>query len=149
MADKARKLYALFWSKVNVGTANECWPWRAGKNAGGYGRFGNEKAHRVAYRLWNNEEPGALFVCHRCDNRACCNPAHLFLGTAADNNEDAKSKGRANAPRGETHPRAKLTSEQVTEIRASTERGIDLAKRYGVATSTISEIRSYRWRRAG
>lgn len=149
MANAATKLSALFWSKVDVRSDAVCWPWAAGKNAKGYGRFCDDYAHRVAYRLWNGVDPGPAMVCHRCDNPACCNPVHLFLGDAAVNNADRTRKGRTRAPSGERHGRAKLTTEQVDEIRQSDERGIDLARKFGVAQSTISEIRSYKWRRAG
>ena len=149
MATQATKLSALFWSKVDVQSPGACWHWRASKNAKGYGRFQKEKAHRVAYRLWNGADAGGSMVCHKCDNPSCCNPAHLFLGDAAVNNADRSSKGRTRAPSGENHGRAKLTTAQVAEIRSSTEKGIVLAKRFGVADSTISEIRSYKWRLTG
>lgn len=149
MATEATKLSALFWSKVDVRSDAVCWPWTAGKNEKGYGKFQREKAHRVAYRLWHGVDAGEAMVCHRCDNPECCNPAHLFLGDAAANNADRTSKGRTRAPSGERHGRAKLTTQQVEEIRSSPEKGVALARRFGVAASTISEIRSYRWRRAG
>jgi len=86
-----------------------------------------------------------LWVCHRCDNPPCCNPSHLFLGTAADNIHDMHAKGRArsNPPRGEVHVRAKLTEAKVRAIRADSTRPLaDLAAEHGVNYRTISAVRS-------
>lgn len=137
---------ARFWSKVSVESANLCWTWRANKNEKGYGKFQGERAHRVAFKAVNGDIPDGMFVCHKCDNPGCVNPAHLFLGSAGDNNKDARDKGRSKYVSGEHHPNCKLTDEQVGEIRASKATGVSLSRKYGVAQSTISEIRSYRWR---
>jgi hypothetical protein len=90
---------ANFWSKVLIKGLSECWPWRAGNFNTGYGcvsingdAFGS---HRVAFFLATGIDPIGLCVLHRCDNRPCCNPAHLFSGTLEDNNADMKAKGRA------------------------------------------------------
>jgi hypothetical protein len=91
--------YDSFWDRVGVGGADECWPWLAGRLANGYGQFRgrsqNEKSHRVALAMHTREPvPDEAVVCHTCDNPPCCNPAHLFLGTHADNARDSREKGR-------------------------------------------------------
>lgn len=91
-AEKAAKFHASY---KRVG---ECWIWQGARNVLGYGTLTincrSFVAHRVAYAIHNGRDPGDLLVCHTCDNPPCVNPAHLWLGTAADNIEDMMSKGR-------------------------------------------------------
>jgi hypothetical protein len=91
-----------FWSKVDVKSPGECWNWKAFRNIRGYGMCGAlgkiRSAHRVAWMFSNGPIPDGLCVCHKCDNRACCNPDHLFLGTVQDNVKDAVAKGRHFVP---------------------------------------------------
>lgn len=90
--DKAMK----FWRKVEIQSADECWPW-IGASSGGYGRFGvHGRAHRLAYELYYDTSISSeFFCCHNCDNPICCNPQHLFVGTPGDNSQDMWEKGRA------------------------------------------------------
>jgi len=90
---------AHFWERVDMsGGPDACWPWTGARHPSGYGgvswRGGRVNAHRVAYELAYGN-PGKGFVCHHCDNPPCCNPAHLFLGTAQDNYRDSIAKGHS------------------------------------------------------
>ena len=110
-----------FWSKVQKGEPGECWLWTAGLRHGGYGQFRWDtgttmQAHRVAFELTHGPIPDGQVVRHKCDVPGCCNPAHLELGTTADNNRDRDERGRG--AKGGARGHARLTDEQVVEIRA-------------------------------
>lgn len=110
-----------FWTKVERGGPDECWPWTAATRGDGYGVL-NERgkttvAHRRAFALASGPIPAGLCVCHSCDNPPCCNPTHLWLGTIADNNRDMFEKGRRPPAVGVRNARSKLTPEVVREIR--------------------------------
>lgn len=100
-----------FWCRVHKAGADECWEWVGYKIHNGYGflYWNGDKilAHRLAWTLTNGQVPETLYVCHHCDNRLCCNPEHLFLGTHTDNMRDMVAKGRRVGPSGETHPARK------------------------------------------
>lgn len=87
-----------FHKRVSVGSQNECWPWTGRLTDDGYGEFDvlnrTLKAHRVAYFVANQEQPGANLVTHSCDNPPCCNPSHLKLGTKQSNADEAAVRGR-------------------------------------------------------
>jgi len=141
-----------FWSKVVVSSG--CWCWVGGKTDRGYGSFkfegGIKRAHRVAWLFTNGPIPKGLCVLHRCDNPLCTNPAHLFLGTQADNMRDASKKRRMSGPgtRGEDHSRAKITEQDVRDIRSRYAAGgvlqRELAAEYGLGRSGVSAIVTYR-----
>jgi len=135
-----------YWDKVDVRGADECWEWQASRHASGYGMFSRERtttrAHRLAWELANGPIPDGLCVLHRCDNRSCCNPSHLFLGTIADNSRDMVEKGRA--ARGIKNGRAKLTRQDVRRIRQLYNTGnhtlAALGRQFGVTESNVCYI---------
>ncbi len=107
-----------FWNNIDVRGPDDCWNWKAHTNTG-YGTMHKDGkghyAHRISYELAKGLIPDNLIVRHICNNRLCCNPAHLILGTAQDNSNDAKAAGRQ--ARGERSGVPKLTTAQVLEIR--------------------------------
>lgn len=128
------------------GGPDACWPWKGARNRQGYGRFAitsrkQGAAHRVALELFLGEPlPADLMACHRCDNPPCCNPSHLFVGSALANKADCVAKRRH--AKGETHYKSKLTAADAIFIReASGVTDTELADHFGVARSTIRAIR--------
>lgn len=150
---KRRPVAERFWEKVDIGGHDECWPWTGSTNGKrGYGTFrtGDKRdyAHRFALELHTGVRllPGEESL-HRCDNPPCCNPSHLFKGTAADNIADMMKKGRHRARRGEGHRSAKLNEQIVRDVRKSTLSNTELAEIHGVRQNTISNIRTRKtWR---
>lgn len=136
-----------FLAYVRV-ASNGCHEWTAYINPRGYGRFkisGKQvMAHRFAYEMSVAQIPDGLFVCHRCDNRRCVNPSHLFLGTNQDNMRDMIAKGRSPRTRlhGEMNGSCKLQARDVAAIRNSKLSQSKLAAAYGVDQSTISHIKT-------
>lgn len=99
--------------------------------------------HRIAYFLHNKKDPKELLVCHSCDNRKCCNPKHLWLGTLSDDMRDMILKGRDNKAKGSKHYLTKLTEAQVRQIRKQYIKGVSqtvLGKQYGVGRTNIHYI---------
>lgn len=120
-----------------------CHIWTGSTFLGGYGIMGRENilAHRISWELHRGVIPKGLYVLHKCDNRPCVNPEHLFLGTQKENLQDASKKGRMIGPRGESARSAKLSASDIPIIRQSTECIRDLAKKYDVAPSAIARVR--------
>lgn len=108
----------------------------------GHGKLGEGRwlAHRAAWVAAHGEIPAKMCVCHKCDVPACVNPAHLFLGTRADNCRDRGRKGRTVARRGESHPRTKLTEAIVVAIRADGRTRIAVGAEYGVSPRVVSDV---------
>lgn len=148
--------YDRFRAKTDATNEGGCWPWKAKIDRLGYGYFSlNGRltgAHRASYELTNGPIPTGMHVLHRCDNRACVNPAHLFLGTHQDNMDDMVKKGRARcgtydhalvAAKGSQHPMVKLSETQARAIyarRQAGERVIDLAREFGISTTQACKI---------
>ena len=155
-------------AKINRQGSNGCWEWTAAISDTGYGKFSirtnvTVNCHRYSYELAHGPIPAGLHVCHHCDNRKCVNPRHLFLGTNLDNIIDSMKKGRRKGVprpkwgpdhtlrlnrnlvlRGERHGQAKLTDEEVAEIRRAdvSFRGARsaLARKYGVSDCHITRL---------
>lgn len=166
---RKRPLYERLWAKVQVRESG-CWEWTGARQRGRwYGIIHTERGsaltHRLVYQMTTGPIPDGICVCHRCDNPICVNPAHLFLGTIADNNADRHAKGRTRGARGEASPyrmapekyhrgeatpTSKLTEAQVREIRrrvagGEPQRGI--AREFGLGASQVCRIiRGRSWR---
>lgn len=130
-----------------------CWLWLGGTQSQGYGVLGPKNAKvlasRFAYEKYRGPVPAKLHVLHKCDTPSCVNPDHLFVGTRRDNMQDASRKGRMHP--GEADGMAKLTQQQVDQIRQDANRGVSkthLAQRFNVHRSQISRIiNRRRWKR--
>lgn len=143
-------LIEKFWSKVAItANINKCWEWQAFKNKEGYGGFRVNRnqviaSHRLAYFIHNNKDPLDKCVCHSCDNPACVNPAHLWLGTRYENAMDRESKGRNKPLSGEKNGNSRFTAEQVKEMRALYSSGElnqhEIAERFGTHQGVIWAI---------
>lgn len=148
MAYNKKPLLVRFWEKVDKSAGYDgCWMWTAAK-CKGYGAFGfdgrKQYAHRVSWQLTHGPIPGGegvhgTCVCHRCDTPLCVNPAHLFLGSVAENTADMIQKGR-NA-KGARHPNAKITERDVVRILTSNELQKDMAIDLGISKTVVSAIK--------
>lgn len=154
----------IFWSYVDrSGDEDACWLWTGCTNKHGYGVFSQDgkaiRAHRIAYFLTYGVDPGSLFCCHTCDNRACVRPSHIFLGNQSDNMRDAAAKGRCQngdahymrrhpelRTRGERKGISKLKDADIVEIRRLYATGEwfqkEIAAKFGVTQATIWAVLS-------
>lgn len=157
---KRHERLSAFWASMNksgpipdqsnphyVGL-DSCWEWTKAKSKDGYGRvcmnYKMTPAHRAAFMLSNGslstEKP---LVLHRCDNRLCCNPKHLFAGSHADNMADRSERGRSSGPKGIEQHDCKLTEKEVLEIRRIRKTsGYSYAKIAGIFNVSVSHIGS-------
>ena len=141
-----------FWEKIDKRSDDECWEWMASCNKYGYGQlwFGNTfiSSHRVSWMIHFGDIPEKLCVLHKCDNRKCANPNHLFLGTYQDNSDDMKSKGRSLNQHGDNNHAAKITSEDVLRMREMWKSGKcrqkEIMKIFNISRVELWRIISYR-----
>lgn len=133
-----------FWSRATRGDG--CWEWQGGRDRDGYGKVSYKKkdhqAHRLAWELTYGAPPADQCVCHRCDNRRCVRPDHLFLGSHRDNYLDAISKGRpmSKLRSGGQHHKSKISVEKARQIKARVAAGESqksIAADMGVSTQTV------------
>lgn len=146
----------VFWAKVDRRGPNDCWPWLGAKMYFGYGAVrrrdprGFVGAHRVALMHSGVSVPAGKCVLHSCDNPPCCNPAHLRVGTQAENIADRGARGRTRVGEGERHHSAKLTVAGVKELRRLYAGGTAikaLSDRFGVAPYAIQQcVRRDTWK---
>jgi hypothetical protein len=153
------KIEARLLEQIEPNPDTDCWVWQGNKNAKGYGRLSYYRsgktryllAHRVSYALRYRQDPGSMCVCHTCDNPACVNPEHLFLGTVGDNNRDAFKKGRNKTvgeypKKGVNNPIARYTEAQIKEMRRLYNDGAtvrDLVAKFGGSRGGIYAIVNY------
>ena len=143
--DAAGDLRERLYNRTVLSDEDSCWLWVGAGNGQGYGGMwvnGRlQRVHRVSYEVHIGPIPTGQHVLHKCDNRRCVNPYHLFLGTHADNMADASAKGRTCI--GERSPRAKITEDSARDIHArglKGERQDIIAAAHGIAQNTISLI---------
>lgn len=150
--DKRFKTDAERLSRYKISETG-CWEWQGAKLWNGYGRLaplnGEYLAHRASYAVAKGEIPEGLKVLHKCDNRQCINPDHLFLGSSSDNLNDCYAKGRRSSHRGEANPFAKLTQARADAIRADSRTQAEIAADFQVSRQTVGAIKSGKaWRTA-
>ena len=149
--DIAARMAAKTDKTPGHGPQGECWLWTGSTIKAGYGSIKCDgkirKAHRVALMLAGVTVPATSFVLHACDNPSCVNPAHLKLGSHADNMADMVAKGRGDAPRGECHHEAVLDEDGVRSIRRDPRPNREIATEFGVTPAAIWLIKNRRnWR---
>lgn len=140
---KRRKIALM---EIDIDKSGSCWEWTGRRNKSGYGltaiRGGSELAHRAYWQLVVGEVPGDMCLLHSCDNKKCVNPAHLRIGTHAENMAEAKERNRMRPMRGSDNGMAKISYQIAEEIRADkTSSNVSLAKKYGVSDVVISKVR--------
>jgi hypothetical protein len=127
-----------FLLKIKKAGPDECWEWQGSLNGGGYGHLRVHRkdviAHRMAYMLSNGPIEVGKRVCHTCDNRRCCNPVHLWIGTGKDNSMDAARKLRMHS---------KYSVEDILKVKELLNQGLStraIAKRLSVGRDTVMKV---------
>ena len=138
-----------FRKKVQIDLNTGCWNWCGYIHKTGYGYTSNKssglrRAHRVSWYLHNGDFDRSLYVLHKCDNRRCVNPDHLYLGEQQNNVNDMIARGKIVNPVGSHHGRSKLTERQVIEIRKSGLTGREVSKKYKIGEANASFILNYK-----
>jgi len=129
---------AAFARKVDKRSHYECWNWLAGRFSSGYGCFGHSPAHRVSWELFYGPIPDDILVLHKCNNKLCVNPYHLYLGDMTDNARDSIRAGTF----GPLH-RGKLSGDDVIVIKKLLSQGVSqkkIADEFNVCQYTIFSI---------
>lgn len=143
-----------FWGSCIPEPNSGCWIWEKALTGTGYGLFragsmrdGTRRcvtASRYSCELAHGKIPDGMQALHKCDNKLCVNPDHLYIGTRSDNANDAFARGRKIPHRllGLANPKTKITEDDVRTIRSSSERSADLARRYGLSKTQVGHIRA-------
>lgn len=137
----------IFLSNI-VKQANDCWEYQK-INTKGYGRISISKnkiisAHRYSYMYFVDKNIAGLYICHKCDNKKCVNPKHLYAGNAKDNAKDREERSIIRRKIGQEHYKSKLSDDDVRQIKLALKQGVlgkDLAKQYNVTPFCISAIK--------
>jgi len=154
-------LSVRLWKNIQKRGPDDCWLWVGATRTTGYGSInlggrskGSALAHRVVWEqlhgpIPKNRDHHGKVVMHTCDQRLCCNPRHLRLGSQAENVKDMDKKGRrvSAPPKGSSHWNAKLSAKQIVEIRSMSGSNAEIAKKFGVTRQNISIVRKGKgWR---
>lgn len=139
-----------FWTYVQKGGIDECWPWLGNRDKDGYGSLRTPKtqlrAHRLSYQIHKGEIPAGMVIRHTCHNPSCVNPSHLLFGTVLDNNRDKVKAGRSLT--NELHPNTKFSNEVVAQVRQASGTSRAIAIQFGISESQVKNIRHHRQRPA-
>lgn len=151
MPNPASVISDEYFAERSIKQPSGCWEWSLRVSCNGYGQAKVRQkiwmAHRLSWEHFHGPIPDGLIVCHKCDNRKCINPSHLFLGTTQDNVDDKMSKGRFVTTPGVKNGHAKLTDQQVLSIKNDDRSQSAIAADYGISQSNVSLIkRGTAWR---
>ena len=148
------ELRGRLFAKTDVCGDHDCWEWQGYIAKTGYGQIGFRGkllfTHRASMLVEGHDIDG-WWVLHKCDNRPCINPTHLYIGTAYENTRDVNERGEWNHPVGMDHPHAKLTDAEVVEIRQRYTAGESpslIASEFGINRQYVRDLANRRWRKS-